>query len=98
VRGAAIVAQTGNPINDILCIVLFVYWLVLLIRVILSWLQFAGWRPPYTGPLRAGYDLLIDVTEPPLRLLRKIVPPAGVIDLSVLVAFVLLFVLRTVFC
>jgi YggT family protein len=98
VRGAAIVAQTGNPINDILCIVLFVYWLVLLVRVILSWLQFAGWRPPYTGPLRAAYDLVIDVTEPPLRLLRKIVPPAGVIDLSVLVAFVALFVLRTVFC
>lgn len=97
-RGAAIVAQTDNPINDILCIVLFVYWLVLLVRVILSWLQFAGWRPPSTGLLRAAYDVVIDVTEPPLRLLRKVVPPAGVIDLSVLVAFVALFVLRTVFC
>jgi YggT family protein len=98
VRGGAIVAQTGNPLNDLLCIVLTVYSLVLFIRVILSWLQFAGWRPPYSGPVKVGYDLLIDVTEPPLRLLRKIVPPAGMIDLSVLVAFVVLFVLRTVFC
>jgi YggT family protein len=85
-------------VTEIICFALFVYWLVLLIRVILSWLQFAGWRPPYTGPLRAGYDLILDVTEPPLRLLRRIVPPAGVLDLSVLVAFVVILVLRRVFC
>ena len=84
--------------TEIICLVLFVFMIVLFIRVILSWLQFAGWRPPFSGPLRAGYDLIIDVTEPPLRLLRKIVPPAGVLDLSVLVAFVVLVVLRTVFC
>ena len=85
-------------VSEIICLVLFVFMIVLFIRVILSWLQFAGWRPPFSGPLRAGYDLIIDVTEPPLRLLRKIVPPAGVLDLSVLVAFVVLVVLRTVFC
>jgi YggT family protein len=89
----------GNDfVSEIICLVLFVFMIVLFIRVILSWLQFAGWRPPFSGPLRAGYDLIIDVTEPPLRLLRKIVPPAGVLDLSVLVAFVVLVVLRTVFC
>jgi uncharacterized protein YggT (Ycf19 family) len=66
--------------------------------VVLSWLQFAGWRPPHSGPLRAAIDVVIDVTEPPLRLLRRIVPPAGVLDLSVLVAFVLLVVLTRVFC
>jgi YggT family protein len=91
-------ANGSDVISEFLCIALLVYWLILLIRVILSWIQFAGWRPPLAGPLRAGYDLVIDLTEPPLRLLRKIVPPAGVIDLSVLVAFVALFVLRTVFC
>jgi YggT family protein len=85
-------------VSEIICLVLFVFMIVLFIRVILSWLQFAGWRPPFSGPLRAAYDLIIDVTEPPLRLLRKIVPPAGVLDLSVLVAFVVLVVLRTVFC
>jgi YggT family protein len=85
-------------LTEIICIALFVYWLVLLVRVVLSWIQFAGWRPPYSGPLRAGYDLIIDMTEPPLRLLRRIVPPAGVFDLSVLVAFVVILVLRRVLC
>jgi YggT family protein len=85
-------------VSELICLVLFVSMLILLVRVIVGWLQFAGWRPPLSGPLRAGYDVIIDVTEPPLRLLRRIVPPAGVLDLSVLVAFVVIIVLRTVFC
>ena len=93
-----IAQQQGSFLTDLICFALFVYWLLLLIRVILSWIQFAGWRPPYSGPLRAGYDVVIDITEPPLRLLRRIVPPAGVLDLSVLVAFVVILVLRMVFC
>jgi YggT family protein len=92
--------MTGGTdvVNELICIVLFIFLIVLFLRVIVSWIQFAGWRPPASGPLRAGFDLVIDVTEPPLRLLRRIVPPAGVLDLSVLVAFVVLVVLRTVFC
>jgi YggT family protein len=92
--------MTGGTgvLSELICIVLFVFLIVLFLRVIVSWIQFAGWRPPPSGPLRAGFDLVIDVTEPPLRLLRRIVPPAGVLDLSVLVAFVVLVVLRTVFC
>lgn len=84
--------------NELICLVLNVFMIVLFVRVVLSWLQFAGWRPPHSGPLRAAIDVVIDVTEPPLRLLRRIVPPAGVLDLSVLVAFVLLVVLTRVFC
>jgi YggT family protein len=92
------VSDGNGFLTEIICVALFIYWLVLFVRVVLSWLQFAGWRPPLGGPLRAGYELVIDVTEPPLRLLRRIVPPAGVLDLSVLVAFVVILVLRRVFC
>jgi YggT family protein len=88
----------GDVVSELICLVLFVFMLLLLVRVILSWMQFAGWRPPVGGPLRAGFDVVIDVTEPPLRLLRRVVPPAGVLDLSVLVAFVVILVLRRVFC
>ena len=69
-----------------------------LIRVILSWVQLAGWRPPASGPLRSAYELLNDVTEPPLRMLRRILPPAGMFDLSVVVAFIIIFVLQTALC
>ena len=82
----------------LICLALTLVWVILLVRVILSWVQLAGWRPPATGPLRSAYDLLFDVTEPPLRLLRRILPPAGMFDLSVVVAFIIIFVLRTAFC
>ena len=81
-----------------ICIALTVFWLVLLARVVLSWLQLAGVRPPTGGPVRSAYDLLFDVTEPVLRPIRRIVPAAGMFDLSVVVAFIIIFVLQTAIC
>jgi YggT family protein len=78
----------------LLCAVLWVATLLLLIRVVLSWLEFFGVRRPIVGPMRTAWDLLFTVTEPILRPLRKIIPPAGMFDLSVVVAFVIIFVLR----
>ncbi len=88
----------SNPITNLACLALTVFSVLLLIRVVLSWLELAGVRPPATGPLRSAFELLLDVTEPPLRLLRRIVPPAGMVDLSVLVAFIIIFVLRSALC
>ena len=85
-------------ITTLICLVLTVFWLVLLARVVLSWLQLAGVRPPVGGPLRSAYDLLFDVTEPILRPLRRVVPAAGMFDLSVVVAFIIIFVLQTAIC
>lgn len=89
----------GEPfLTEIICLALLVAMIVLFIRVILDWVALAGWRPPHSGPVRGALDIVTDVTEPPLRLLRRIVPPTGGFDLSVLVAFVALTVLRTVIC
>ena len=78
----------------LLCAVLWVATLLLLLRVVLSWLEFFGVRRPIVGPLRSAWDLLFTLTEPILRPLRKIIPPAGMFDISVVVAFVIIFVLR----
>ena len=51
-------------------------------------------RPPVTGPFRSGYELLLDVTEPVLRPLRRIIPPVGMFDVSIVVAFVIILVLQ----
>ena len=89
---------TTNPLVRLLCIALTVYWLILLVRVIVSWIELAGARPPASGPIRSGYELLFDVTEPALRPLRRIVPPAGALDLSVIVAFIIIFVAQNAIC
>jgi YggT family protein len=88
-----------EQVSTFICIAVTVFWIVLLVRVIVSLLvYFAGMRPPSSGVLRSGHELLYDVTEPVLRPLRRVVPPAGPLDLSVIVAFVIITVLRTAFC
>jgi uncharacterized protein YggT (Ycf19 family) len=87
-----------NVVSRLICIALTVVWLLLLARVIVSWLEYFGRGRPLTGPLRSAYDLLIEVTDVGLRPLRKIVPPAGMFDMSVLVAFVIIFVAQQALC
>lgn len=84
----------SSPIVRLLSLALTIFWILLLARVILSWLEMFGVRIPISGPLRSIADLLNDVTEPVLRPLRKIVPPAGMLDLSVVVAFIIVIVLQ----
>ena len=96
------IAQETNPALDIVCIVLTIYWVVLFVRVIVSWASVFGFRKPLSGPVRAVLDLLDDVTEPVLRPLRALIPPVRAggmgLDLSILVAFVILLVLQRAFC
>jgi YggT family protein len=87
-----------SPIARLVCFALTAAWILLLVRVVVSWLEYFGVRRPITGPARTAYDLLFDVTEPMLRPLRKIIPPAGMFDLSVVVAFIVIFVLQSVLC
>jgi YggT family protein len=91
-----------NVAVDILCVALTVFWLLLLLRVILSWARMFGFRPPLSGPLRGGIDLLDTITEPVLQPLRAVLPRPSIggmgLDLSVLVAFVILLVLQRAFC
>jgi YggT family protein len=84
----------SSPFVRLLSLALTIFWIVLLARVILSWLELFGVRLPASGPMRSIADLLTDVTEPVLRPLRKIVPPAGQFDLSVAVAFIIVIVLQ----
>ena len=88
----------ANPIGRLICVALTVAWILLLVRVVVSWLEYFGVRPPISGPLRGAYTLLYDVTEPGLRPLRKVLPRAGAFDLSVLVAFVIIIVFQRAFC
>ena len=88
----------SNPLLTLICVALLLAELLLLARVIVSWIEYFGGRRPMTGTLRSAYDLLIGVTDVGLRPLRRIVPPVGMFDISVLVAFVIIFVLRLAVC
>lgn len=69
---------------ELICFALLAYWVILLVRVILSFTS-QMWRPP--GYLGAGIRVVHDLTEPVLGLLRRYIPPVGGLDFSPLVVF-----------
>lgn len=66
-----------------------VYVLVIFLYVLTSWIQL-----PYS--LRPVQRFLYDVCEPYLRLWRRVLPMAGPIDLSPMVAVIALIVLERI--
>jgi YggT family protein len=58
-----------------------------------------SWFPIRPGtPAASIYSLLLDLTEPVLAPLRRIIPPAGMFDLSFMVLFIILIVLQRAVC
>src|SRR5438045_6492840 len=72
-------------------ILIFVYVVLIFIYVLSTWV-----RLPYSPWLRRIQDFLRDVCEPYLRLFRRILPSFGPLDLSPVVAVIVLFVLQKV--
>ncbi len=77
----------------IVCAIVTAYMVVLFARAILSWFPV---RPG--TPWASVYGVLLDLTEPVLAPLRRIIPPAGMFDLSFLVLFLALGILRAAVC
>ena len=90
-------------IAAILNLALLLYVFVLLARLVLDWIPFFNreWRPRGAGLVAA--EIVYTVTDPPIRLFRRFIPPLRVgaiaIDfgfaLTMLLCFILLSVTRT---
>ena len=78
--------------TNIPCAVITVYLVILFLRAVISWF------PPPSGGPATFYRLLLDLTEPVLAPLRRVIPPAGMFDLSFTVLIVFMFILRSVVC
>lgn len=84
-------------IRSLLALLLWLYFLVLIARLVFDYVQlFArGWRP--RGVMLVLAEGVYTVTDPPLRALRRVIPPlrlgAVSLDLSFLVLIILIQVL-----
>ena len=71
-----------------------VYIILILIRVLISWVP----RMPYNPALRAVLDFVSQTTDPYLNLFRRILPPIGGggfgLDLSPMIGIIVLYILR----
>jgi YggT family protein len=85
-----IAATARESIANFLDALLTVY-IILIIAYILTTLYFSfGGRMPYSRWSSAVLGFLRDVTEPYLGLFRRFIPPLGPLDLSPLVAILVL--------
>lgn len=67
-----------------------VYTLIIFAWIIVSWVLSFGVRIPYSRPVNAVLDFLRDVTDPFLRIFRKLGLQFGPIDFSPIVAILVL--------
>mgnify|MGYP000864883453 CR=1 FL=1 len=76
-----------------------IYTLILLTRVLLSWipLMSRGWTP--RGVVLVVVEAVYFITDPPLKLLRSFIKPVRMgaisLDLGVLVLFLVIYLLRS---
>jgi YggT family protein len=81
-----------SAIVTLISVLFQLYEFLLLIRVLLSWINVDPYRPVIDHP---AIRLLERITEPVLAPLRRLIPPiGGTIDISPVVALLLLEIVR----
>jgi YggT family protein len=84
-------------LKTVLTYLLWFYLLLLIVRMIISWIQAFSrtWQP--TGPILVVAEGVFTATDPPLRLLRRYIPSLRLgtvaLDLSFMVLFLVLILL-----
>ena len=86
-----LLADTVSTIGSFVDAFILVYILLIFAFILMSWV-----RMPYSIWLNRIQRFLYDVVDPYLRLFRRFVPPIGPLDLSPVLAVLVLVVLRQV--
>ena len=82
--------EARRQIADFLSALINVYSLIIIAWIIVSWVLSFGVRLPYSRPVNAVLDFLRDVSEPYLRIFRRLGLQIGPMDLSPIIAIILL--------
>ena len=78
-----------SEVESFIGVFVLLYTLLILAYILTSWI-----RLPYSPWLNRIQRFLYDVCEPYIRLFRRILPPLGPLDLSPMVAVLVLYVIR----
>jgi YggT family protein len=88
-------ATTRSDIASYVGALFEVYIVLIFVYILLNLLFSFGMRLPYARWSDALTNFLRDVSEPYLRLFRRFIPPLGAIDLSPMVAIIVLYFVRS---
>lgn len=80
-----------NAIRQVLHFVVLIFFVLLIGRVVIDWIQVLArdWRP--RGVLLVVAEAIYSATDPPLRALRRVVPPLRLGQIQIDLAFMILF-------
>ena len=85
-------------VGSVLDLILFIFLVLLFIRLIVDWVQvFArSWTP--RGPILVILEVVYSITDPPILFVRRFVPPLRLgsiaLDTSFLIVLVVVYLLR----
>jgi YggT family protein len=89
--GWLVLGDAVSSIQNFVHVFILVYVLILFAYILLSWFKL-----PYSPWLNRLQRFLFDVSEPYLRIFRRLLPPFGGLDLSPMIAIFALFALDLV--
>ncbi|MFB8229320.1 YggT family protein [Cellulosimicrobium sp. NPDC055967] len=83
-------------ITGIVGFLLWLYLLLLVGRLVFDWVQFFArdWRP--RGVMLVLAEVIYSATDPPLRALRRLIPPLSLGQVRLDLAFIILFFAVTI--
>ncbi len=87
-------------VGSIIHVILFVFIALMWVRFIVDWVMvFARqWQP--TGPLLVVLEVVYSITDPPIKALRRVIPPLRIgnfaLDLSFVIVMISAYVLRII--
>jgi YggT family protein len=85
---------------SIISSVLLVFLLLLFARFVVDWVMVLArsWRP--SGLVAAGLEVVYSTTDPPLKVVRKVIPPLNLgsirLDLGFMVLLIAVLILRRI--
>ena len=84
-----------RTIGTVFNTVVFLFFLTLIGRLVFDWVQVLSrdWRPK--GAVLVVAELVYTVTDPPLRLLRKVIPSINLGGMRIDIAFLVLMVITS---
>lgn len=89
-----------SVVAEVLWTALFVFWLLLIGRVITSWVFMFRRSSRASGPWALLLEIVYTVTDPPVRALQRVLPPFRLgnvlLDVAVIVLFVVVNILMGV--
>jgi YggT family protein len=91
-----ILASTGSQIAGFISALIWVYTILIIAYIFTSMFFNVGGRIPYSRWSRGILDFLRDVCEPYLSIFRRFIPPFGPLDLSPMIAIIVLVIIGNI--